>query len=337
MEKKNIFRYDDLDILKGIGIVFMIMGHIGFGFIFDKYIHGFHMPMFFIISGFLYREKNNIRTSNIIIKRAKKLLTPYIIFGLLQYIIWVILNINSNQKLEVLKNLVWINTNKLMPIAGALWFLTCIFFVDVIFLCMKRYIKKECIMYIMIMIISLLGTYFTRIFSFRLPLAMDVAFTGVGLYFIGYMINKYKDTVLILNVLNCKWHINFIAFNIVFVLTMLNGYINLREGLYGITPLFWINAVVMTLCLWNVARYINNSKYRFIKNTLKFIGKNSMMYLCLNQLVILFSNMLFDDLNIATGISVMVINIIILVISLIILYVCTVFVKNRKIGIVIGV
>ena len=45
------------------------------------------MPMFFIISGFLYREKNNIRTSNIIIKRAKKLLTPYIIFGLLQYII----------------------------------------------------------------------------------------------------------------------------------------------------------------------------------------------------------------------------------------------------------
>lgn len=336
MENKKNFRVEYLDILKGIGIIFMVMGHIGFGFVFDKYIHGFHMPMFFIISGFLYKEKNNIKTSTIIIKKAKKLLTPYIIFGVLQYFIWVILNSNSNQKLEVFKNLIWTNTNKMMPIAGALWFLTCLFFVEVIFLCIRRYIKKEYYMYILIIIISLLGNYFTRIFSFRLAFAIDVAFTGVGLYSIGYMLNKYKDRVLILNVLNCKPYIIFIVFNVVFVLTMLNGYINLREGLYGTIPLFWMNAVLMTLCLWNVAKYINNSKYIFMKDTLNFIGNNSMIYLCLNQLVILILNMIFDELNIASNIFMIGRNIVILIFSLSILKVCAVFMKNLKIGKIIG-
>jgi fucose 4-O-acetylase-like acetyltransferase len=36
-----------IDIFRGIGIILMIMGHIYFGVRFDKFIHAFHMPMFF--------------------------------------------------------------------------------------------------------------------------------------------------------------------------------------------------------------------------------------------------------------------------------------------------
>lgn len=54
---EEIKRDTDIDILKAIGIVLMIMGHIGFGGIFDYWIHSFHMPMFFIMSGFLAKRK----------------------------------------------------------------------------------------------------------------------------------------------------------------------------------------------------------------------------------------------------------------------------------------
>ena len=36
-----------IDILRGIGIIIMVSGHIGFGGKFDRYIHTFHMPLFF--------------------------------------------------------------------------------------------------------------------------------------------------------------------------------------------------------------------------------------------------------------------------------------------------
>ena len=53
-------RIDEVDILKGIGIILMITGHIEFGSVYDKWIHSFHMPMFFIISGFLFHVKEHL-------------------------------------------------------------------------------------------------------------------------------------------------------------------------------------------------------------------------------------------------------------------------------------
>lgn len=57
IEKINDKRIEYVDIYRGIGIILMIMGHIGFGGKFDIWIHAFHMPMFFFISGFLHKEK----------------------------------------------------------------------------------------------------------------------------------------------------------------------------------------------------------------------------------------------------------------------------------------
>ena len=64
MDKKRI---EYVDIFRGIGIILMILGHIGYIGIFDKIIrhvgfnvsadivvHAFHMPMFFVVSGFFY-------------------------------------------------------------------------------------------------------------------------------------------------------------------------------------------------------------------------------------------------------------------------------------------
>lgn len=66
----------------------MIMGHIGFGGCFNYWIHAFHMPMFYIISGFLYKKKST-SFYEITVKKAKSLLIPYFIFGVIHYFIYV--------------------------------------------------------------------------------------------------------------------------------------------------------------------------------------------------------------------------------------------------------
>lgn len=50
-------RLDYIDIFRALGIILMVMGHIGFGSKFDKFIHAFHMPIFFWISGFFIKKE----------------------------------------------------------------------------------------------------------------------------------------------------------------------------------------------------------------------------------------------------------------------------------------
>lgn len=46
-----------VDIAKGIGIVLVLIGHISQNKNLHYFIYSFHMPLFFIISGYLYSEK----------------------------------------------------------------------------------------------------------------------------------------------------------------------------------------------------------------------------------------------------------------------------------------
>lgn len=87
----NRKRLEYIDIFKGMGILLMIMGHVGFGSRFDHFIHGFHMQIFFFISGFLSKSKSAKEFSifTFIKKRAYRLLLPYCIWGGISYVIWI--------------------------------------------------------------------------------------------------------------------------------------------------------------------------------------------------------------------------------------------------------
>ena len=74
LEKKRI---DYFDIAKGIGIILMILGHMSLQNEYLKnFIYSFHMPLFFIISGYFFKQRDNkVCMKNIL----KKLIVPYIV------------------------------------------------------------------------------------------------------------------------------------------------------------------------------------------------------------------------------------------------------------------
>lgn len=74
--EKTKQRISWIDVTKGIAIYLVILGHSLIGLKVNDYIFAFHMPLFFIASGLLFREKSIKKT---ITGNIKKLLVPYYI------------------------------------------------------------------------------------------------------------------------------------------------------------------------------------------------------------------------------------------------------------------
>ena len=71
-----------IDILKGIGIILMVVGHSGCPKIIHDYIYTFHMPLFFMASGFFITEKNVQNIWVFIVKKIKGIYVPFVLCSL---------------------------------------------------------------------------------------------------------------------------------------------------------------------------------------------------------------------------------------------------------------
>ncbi len=310
----------------------MIMGHINFGSHFDKYIHAFHMPMFFIISGFFYKNEN---INTLLFKRLKSLIVPYYVFGLFHIFLYSIIYLDF--KIDFIKNLFW-EITLCVPIAGALWFLPAMFFANIFYALIQSSRMKESVKIVFIILFSILGMILSKLLPFRLPWALDAAFVSIGLIYCGRLIReKY------INVIKLRFIQSLILFFVFAFLIFFNGYINMRTGQYANWLLFWINAVGMSTVLLNLSRitnqFLNRNTHNIFKSWLHSIGANSIVYLCLNQLAILATqNLLFafiphENMN---RLILLVVKMIIFVLTLIMLFSFQKLICNTKLRIIIG-
>lgn len=85
----NQKRLEWVDIAKGIGIILVVLGHcVPYGGTTFNLIFTFHMPLFFILSGYCYVQRG-IRTT--FDKKLKSLLVPFAKYFLLGLVITLII------------------------------------------------------------------------------------------------------------------------------------------------------------------------------------------------------------------------------------------------------
>lgn len=72
-----------IDILKGICIILMVIGHSGAPQWLKEGIYMFHMPCFFIISGYLFNEKYLYDIKNFLSRKVQTLWKPFVIWTLI--------------------------------------------------------------------------------------------------------------------------------------------------------------------------------------------------------------------------------------------------------------
>ncbi len=131
--KENTKRLDYIDCAKGIGILLVVVGH----HLQDsepilRWIYSFHMPLFFIVTGYLYagRDKKSSVTEAIM-NGTRNLLYPYLTLSTVVILWWAIFGfVFQSQPEESINNIIL----RTITTYGyhAMWFLPTMFQVSVV-------------------------------------------------------------------------------------------------------------------------------------------------------------------------------------------------------------
>lgn len=82
-----------IDVLKGVGIILIMMGHINSQTKSVPWIYSVPVALFFALSGFVFSTfeiNKNISFKEFLIKRLKSLIMPFILFRLILVVYWLL-------------------------------------------------------------------------------------------------------------------------------------------------------------------------------------------------------------------------------------------------------
>lgn len=278
-------REAEWDVFKGILMICVVIGHLDFGDNVRQYIYAFHMPLFFLISGFFYHPSTKNLRDGGVKNRAKSLLEPYIFMVMINYIFWIVLYRAENIFSPII-HIFWANTVDGIPIAGALWFLTSLFFVYLIVSILDRIDSDKWKIFVIISF-AIIGSLL-KFLPFRLPLGLDCAIEGTVFFEMGYFLQSGKILSCFLNLGNKKIAVlSSIALGISLPLIFLNGTVNFRDLEFAILPLTYVNALLSLIVYLGLSKIISTSCNKWgkvVQYELQFIGRNTLVFLGFHQL-----------------------------------------------------
>jgi acyltransferase len=335
-------RVEWIDLCKFIGIFYMVWAHSGDSILVDKYIHIFHMPIFFFLSGYVFKISSSVRYREFILKRVKSILVPYFAFAFIVYYAWwsyyQIIQQTIPVKISVLFYSTFSCNTIRSPFSGVQWFLTCLFLVEIMFFVILKTLKPSNQgIAIIIVLFSILGYFFGKLTDVRLFWGLDTAFTAIVFFGMGYLIKNTKS-YKIKNKLNLSDIKMILLLLIVSLGTgLINSTVNLRTIKYGNYFLFYLSATASIFMYIAVSKYIGNSKLKATKlyKYCLYLGQNSIVVLLLNQLYIQMLKKLPISKLIGIDINVNILGLIYSVIVLI-LMLPTIYMLNRYIPAIIG-
>lgn len=282
MDKRN----RTLDLVKGIAIILMVIGHCYHSEnAVLRLIYAFHMPFFFIVSGILYADKwqNEIKYS--LYRTGLKLLIPYYVFDALFCLFVIILG-----RPEDLPSALWnALTLQVFPMIGATvtWFLPCQFMVLGIFSTGAKHLKKS--IWIGICLFAYIIAITTPTYTL-LPVLRSLV--GVGFFAVGFYGKSLFDRRYCLPLLCCV--------GVVYVvLVKLNGMVSLVSLRFSNPWLYTVNSLLGSWLLYQVGLRIPRKRWL---SWIEYLGKNSVIVLCTHMFFVeairlldykLFNSMLY--------------------------------------------
>ena len=315
-------RKEWIDIAKGIGIWFVVLGHC---FVKDTYIHNwifsFHMPFFFLLSGYCFNPDKYQRPVEVIKARFRALMIPYFVFVVVGVIVSLIIPQWRTQFEfgQVLKD-IYQGYPSLSHITS-IWYLLSLFIITVVYYIayyITTKINKKLILYIFIALSGFFGYLITIVKKIldklstgkaatgksgfkmpgdRLPLTIDASMTALVFFALGTIVlyifvekrkHKISDFVIL------------ILINVIFG-SILNTRVNIHGCTYGNVLFFYIAAITGSMAFFSLSIWLQGKQgkvVKILKSVFAFYGKNSLFMFAMQSLLI---NLYFLVVNIATG------------------------------------
>ncbi len=277
-----------LDVLKGICILFVIIGHIvSKNSLICIFIYSFHIPLFFVISGYLLRCRNVINNRQYTLKRAKKILYPYYTLSLLMLLIYSIYSLVFGIELNFVNFIVNI---LIMNGFFATWFLPCLFFSEQLFFITnsaKHSVVLEiliiCIAFVLSLSVKMIPAGFINAIVARILTIIVRIMIGNFFIYIGYNFNNVEN-------LFKRSKLETIAMVLIFIIGVVVGIVNGQVDMYflefGMHVYYIISSVFCSVSLLSLFKKVD------VKSSLlEYIGKNSLTIMATHMVfVMLFNN-----------------------------------------------
>jgi fucose 4-O-acetylase-like acetyltransferase len=284
-----------ISIAKALGIILMVVGHSGCPTAIGKFIYLFHMPLFFVCSGYFFKEISD-RPSLFAFyrKRIKGLYLPYLKWSLLFLLLHNLfryLHITESvfyQKEDYIRQFIkLIAMTDYELLIRPFWFIKELLFTSLIvatisFFTSRLSIKKRSVLlFVIVLIISVISKLLSPI-----PLIGDCSVLCLSIlyYYTGILFHKYRHYIPITY--------TTLIFSFAFVFTgsiIFRGTIDMRfTNIYNQIPYYLLSiaGIIMILCI--------SQKHETIKHisALYYIGNHTMPILALNLLALKLGSLL---------------------------------------------
>ena len=252
-------RYDWIDWMKALGIYLIVLGH--FYSVGEKFIYIFHVPLFFVISGFLNKKEVDGRV--FWRKLWYNLAVPMLLMAVLNFCYHCIL-MAFNGSLAIVDAYWFVRNLAFGMVAGldTLWFVYTLILLKIIY---QFCHSDKLFYYLTVIMLALAFAYNHNDFSgypffLNEPNAIIDVCTAYPFFAFGVLMRNYKE---ILNALNNK--VVFIAafacgLLLVSLCSVYNGYVGLFGCNYGgKILLFLVGAIAGTVMIWALSKLLGSS------------------------------------------------------------------------------
>ena len=225
-------RLYQFDILKGIGILCVLLGHSALSGFPKEIIYGFHMPLFFFCSGVFFKDRNLRET---ITKSIKQLLFPYLFFLLVllscDFVLYLKATHSLYETVTSIYNSINCPLNEDCRLYLTIWFLPCLFIVRILYALLYRCCKCNEGKLLAISIIAGGGYFIGN--HITLPFFLDSAISCLIYYHFGYCFYKYNLYKIRLAL---RWTI-LLGFLYILTVALLHPHVDLK---YNTFPFYLI-------------------------------------------------------------------------------------------------
>lgn len=295
-----------IDIARGIFMLAIVQGHVFTDGVLRWWLYSFHVPAFFFISGYCFKQSETI--SEFIGKRIRGVVIPYFFFSLLSISVFAVLgyvapSITDVIEFDVEKNILemlYANSKPdRMRYNLPLWFLPCLFSVSVLVYCLevitKRKFKNKYIRGAWLLLFILLGIYFEKHEEIALPWHLETACSMAVWYFLGIITREQGIFERIDHHARSRPQIRRIIGLIAIVVIIAGGILSglnirtvgVRNEHYGIIAVYYCSAAV------GIIGHIMLSISLGRSQVLEKIGKNTLGILGFHKFPILFFQKIF--------------------------------------------
>lgn len=265
-------RHVELDILKGIGIILVVIGHN----INDKtFIFTFHMPLFFLISGFLFSPKS---PKTYLKKSAVRLLIPYVCFLLVISLPEICMGLYKADygRLRSLFFRMLFGGEVLKGVYAVFWYVTVLWMSANLF---NLILHKKVKYWLLPLLVCV--AYLTCLVSYSLPWNIQVVPMATVYLWIGYILKQGIGNKV--NGGGNKKLYSFLA-----VLVLIAVYIcretltiDMKFNRMGIPILSLISSVLASVSVSYLAVFL--TRWNLLSKVLIFMGSGSMVIMYLHM------------------------------------------------------